>query len=89
LTTVNQFYQEASYGQYLVSGDIYGYLNLLINETCSNSSDTGSSDAFTAITNAGIQAAQNAGINLSAYQSYVFISPTATQCGGGYASNRW
>jgi hypothetical protein len=86
LNTVNQYYQEASYQQYSISGDVYGYLSLPINEFCSSNGSDNSGSDFTAITSAGIQAAQSANINLSTYQSYVFIGPTATNCEGGYAS---
>jgi hypothetical protein len=86
LENTNRYYQEASYGQFSITGDVYGYLKLPINETCTQGTSDGSNPAFSAITTAGIQAAKNAGIDLSLYDSYVFMSPTATQCFGGYAS---
>lgn len=87
LQTVNQYYQEASYQQYSVTGDVYGYLNLPVNESCAQLGDTAStSSPFVTLTNAGIQAAENAGVNLSSYQSYVFIGPTATNCMAGVAT---
>lgn len=86
MTTVNKFYQEASYQQFSVTTDVYGYLSLPINETCTTAGDTGGSDPFTAITTVGVQAAQRAGIDLSSYQTYFFVGPTATQCGGGIAT---
>jgi len=85
LTTVNNFYAEASYQQYSILGDVYGYFSLPLNEFCSNGSENSASD-FIAITNAGLQAVTNSGIDLSPYQSVMFLGPTATQCGGGYGT---
>ncbi len=79
MSTINQYFQETSYGQYSVTGDVYGYLSLPMNEPCTASSDTTSS-AFTTITDAGVQAAANAGIDLSPYQSYLFVAPTDPSC---------
>ena len=42
LATVNQFYQEASYQQFSLTADVYGYLSLPINETCNDNGDTAS-----------------------------------------------
>jgi len=55
-----------------ISGDVYGYLQLPINIDCTDP------NIFTTITNAGIQAAQGAGIDLSSYQSYVFVGSQGT-----------
>jgi hypothetical protein len=74
MTTVNQYYQEASYQQFSVTADIYGYLSLPIKETCSSTADTGGNPAFTAITDAGIQAAQSNGIDLSPYRPTFFLA---------------
>jgi hypothetical protein len=75
LTLLNEFFQEASYGRLSSTGTVYGYLQLplSISVTCA-------SDNFTAITDAGIQAAKSAGIDLSPYQSYVFLGPLSSAC---------
>jgi uncharacterized protein (TIGR03437 family) len=74
LTIVNQYWQEASYGQYGATADIFGYyrLPLSIQENCAD-------DAFGSITTAAIQAAQLAGVDLSTYQSIV-VNGSEPQC---------
>jgi uncharacterized protein (TIGR03437 family) len=81
MTAVNQFYKEASYQQYSISADVYGPLSLPINAPCVTGSDT---STFSAVTNAGILAAETSGIDLSPYQSYAFIVPeNLQQCVNG------
>jgi uncharacterized protein (TIGR03437 family) len=72
---VNQFYKEQSFGQLSISSDFYGYLNLPVSAPCPGGVDSGS--AFAAVTAAGTAAAQEAGIDLGRYQSYVFVGPPA------------
>jgi uncharacterized protein (TIGR03437 family) len=87
MTTVNQFYKEASYGQFSIQSDVFGYLNLPINETCTDLGDVSSpGGSFAMITNAGLQAAKSAGIDLTPYGTVLFLGPTATQCYGGVAT---
>ena len=83
LADLNRFFQEASYDQLSVSGDVFD-LQLPIDRDCRTTEDY-----FGTITNSGIQAAKDAGIDLSPYQSYVFIGPTGsgqTQCQIGVAT---
>lgn len=75
MSTVNSFYQEASYGQFSLTWDVYGFFDLPLNETCD----------FITTANAGVSAASSAGIDLLHYQSYVFISP-AISCSGSVGS---
>jgi len=65
---VNQFYEEASYNQLSIAWDIYGYFTLPVNAGCGDTN-------FNNVTTAGIEAATQSGIDLSKYQSYVFIGP--------------
>ena len=68
---VNRFYQESSYGQTSVSGDVYGWVTLPMNSaTC----DTGS------IASLADQAAANAGVNLSSYSHKMYAFPRIGAC---------
>ena len=67
---VNRFYQESSYGQTSVSGDVYGWFTLPMNST---TCDTGS------IASLADQAAANAGVNLvGSHKMYAF--PRISAC---------
>ncbi len=72
---VNNFYQENSSHQFSMQADIFGYVTLPINETCD----------FDTVVTAGKQKASNMGIDLTQYQSYVFVGE-ARGCLNGYAS---
>ncbi|PKG55861.1 Ig-like domain-containing protein [Shewanella sp. GutDb-MelDb] len=69
--TVNNFYQEASYGQTWLSGDVNGYFTLPIDATCSTNS----------IDNYGRQAVIDSGIDTASYDRWVYIYPENTNCG--------
>ena len=75
VSLLNQYFQEVSYGKLSASGDVFGYLQLplSIQENCA-------ADGLSTISNAGMQAAQNSGIDLSSYQSIVFEGPTTNNC---------
>ncbi|HLM61664.1 MAG TPA: hypothetical protein VK308_12735, partial [Pyrinomonadaceae bacterium] len=69
--TVNNFYREASYQQTWLTGDAYGYFTLPI-----NSGDCGGSQTATYAR----QAAINAGINVSAYNKFMYVYPQMSGC---------
>ncbi|PKI17879.1 peptidase M11 [Colwellia sp. 12G3] len=84
--TVNGFYQENSYGQTWLSGDVEGYLTLPINATC----DFGTIDDYAQ------QAATDNGIDVSSYMRLVYLFPKNNDCGwrgqgtvGGTPSRAW
>jgi len=85
--TVNNFYQESSYQQTWLSGDVFGWYTLpMSGATC----DT------LAIGSYATQAATAAGVNLTAYSRLVFAYPTLSACGftgastvGGTPSQSW
>lgn len=69
--TVNRFYQESSYGQTSVTGEVFGWVTLpMTSTTC----DTGS------IGSLADQAASNAGINLSSYTHKMYAFPRISAC---------
>ncbi|MEH6464420.1 MAG: Ig-like domain-containing protein [Shewanella psychromarinicola] len=68
---VNDYYQEASYGQTWLSGDVQGYFTLPIDATCSTN----------AIDNYGRQAVVDSGIDVTNYDRWVYIYPENTDCG--------
>ncbi len=72
LPTVNQYYQEASYQKLSITADVYGPFNVPIDSVCFGGSDT---SGFSTVANSGIQAAQSAGVDLSPYESYMFVVP--------------
>ena len=91
MAAVSQFYPEASYQQFSVTADVYGPLNAPIDSVCLN--PTGASDShfgssFTTVTNAGIQAADAAGIDLTPYESYMLVGsfPSAQCAAAGLAT---
>jgi len=85
--TVNGFYQDASYGQTSLAGDVAGWYTIPISSTnCSTSS----------IQSYAQKAAQNAGYVLSNYTRFVYAFPSTTACAwagwsyvGGNPSNSW
>ena len=85
-TSVNNFYKESSYQQTWLTGDVFGWYTLPISSA--------SCDQTTIATYAK-QAATAAGVNLSAYNRYVYAFPTIS-CGwtgwgtyGGNPSQAW
>ncbi|EDP99827.1 Ig-like domain-containing protein [Shewanella benthica] len=69
--TVNDYYQEASYGRTWLSGDVQGYFTLPIDATCSTN----------AIDNYGRQAVVESGIDVENYDRWVYIYPENSDCG--------
>ncbi|MBL4816864.1 MAG: cadherin-like domain-containing protein [Shewanella sp.] len=69
--TVNDYYQEASYGRTWLSGDVQGYFTLPIDATCNTN----------AIDNYGRQAVIESGIDIENYDRWVYIYPENTACG--------
>jgi hypothetical protein len=68
--SVTNYYRENSYGQTWVAGAAYGWFTLNMNSGCD----------YKTIASKAKQAAQNAGINLAAYDRYMYIYP-AVSCG--------
>jgi hypothetical protein len=85
-TSVNKFYQEASYGQTSVTGDVFGpYVVPFTSGTCN----------YSGMASAGENAAATAGVSLANYNRLVFAFPQ-TSCGwwglagvGGLTSRAW
>ena len=74
--TVNNYYREVSFGQTSLSGDARGWFTLPINASsgyCLNSSGD-------QIATYAKQAATNAGINLSAYNKFMYVFPQLSSC---------
>ncbi|ABZ77060.1 Peptidase M11 gametolysin [Shewanella halifaxensis HAW-EB4] len=69
--TVNDYYQEASYGQTWLSGDVQGYFTLPIDATCRTND----------IDNYGRQAVVDSGVDVSGYDRWVYIYPENSDCG--------
>jgi hypothetical protein len=64
--TTNNFYQEASYGQTSLTGDVFGWYTIPVSSTVCDT---------TSIATYAQQAAADAGANLSAYDHYVYAFP--------------
>jgi len=81
---VNAYYQEDSYGNLSIVGDVYGYLNLPVGSVCHQFVDRQGSNgsAFATIQNAAIAAAHNAGINLNGYDTVMIVGPELQSCTG-------
>lgn len=69
-SSVTSYYREASFGQTWFTGDTFGWLTLNMTDGCD----------YTRIASNAKSAAQNAGVNLSAYQRFMYIYP-ASGCG--------
>ncbi len=83
---VNDYYQETSYGQTWLSGDVRGYYTLPVNTSC---------DYF-GIDSYAQQAAIDNGIDLNQYQRLIYMLPENESCGwrgqgtvGGNPSRAW
>ncbi|SEG04561.1 NPCBM-associated, NEW3 domain of alpha-galactosidase [Vibrio hangzhouensis] len=84
--SVNDYFQEVSYGQTLFSGDVQGYYTLPIDEVC---------DLSTISTYAN-QAAEDSGIDVASYNRLMYVFPQSSKCGwtgrgtvGGNPSRSW
>jgi hypothetical protein len=84
--TANSYFQEASYQQTWLSGDVYGWYTIPVSSTTCDTA---------AIATYAKQAATAAGVNLSAYRRYVYAFPSIS-CGftgqgsvGGSPSQAW
>jgi len=75
IATLNQYFQESSYGAMGLGGDVYGYFQLPMAVNCTVG------DYFTEITTAAIQAAQSAGVDLltRAMSSWERMGPPVPQ----------
>ncbi|MFY8275182.1 Ig-like domain-containing protein [Pseudoalteromonas sp. SSDWG2] len=83
---VNDYYQEASYGQTWLTGDVFGYFTLALNTTCD----------FSIIEQYAVQAAVDNGVDLNQYQRRVYMLPKNSACSwlgqgtiGGTPSTSW
>lgn len=87
-STTSSFYLESSYNQTYLSGDVYGWFTIALNNDgiCNDGQ----------IASLAQQAAVNAGANLSAYTHYVYVFPSKAGCTwaglstvGGNPSKAW
>ena len=85
--TANSFFQENSYGQTSLTGDVVGWYTIPVSVTTCDTSH---------IATAAQNAATAAGVNLSAYSRYVYAFPENDTCGfagasyvGGKPSQSW
>ncbi|WP_409420909.1 Ig-like domain-containing protein [Pseudaeromonas sp. ZJS20] len=85
--TVNQYYQDDSYQQTWLSGDVVGWFTLALDSTSCDS---------TAIAQQADAAATQAGVVLADYAHKVYLFPTVSSCGwsglgtvGGSPSRSW
>lgn len=76
--TSNSFFQENSYGQTSLTGDVVGWYTIPVSVTTCDTSQ---------IATAAQNAATAAGVNLSAYTRYVYAFPLNNACGFGGASD--
>jgi M6 family metalloprotease-like protein len=74
---VNSFFQENSYGQTSITGDVVGWYTIPVSVTTCDTSQ---------IATAAKNAATAAGVNLSAYTRYLFAFPADSACGFGGSS---
>jgi hypothetical protein len=85
--TTSNFHFEDSYQQTWLTGDVRGWYTLpMSNAACD----------FVAVMNGARQAAQNAGVDLSAYNRFIYAFPQTSSCGwwglgtvGGNPSHAW
>jgi M6 family metalloprotease-like protein len=75
--TANSFFQENSYGQTSITGDVVGWYTIPVSVTTCDTSQ---------IATAAKNAATTAGVNLSAYTRYLFAFPADSACGFGGSS---
>src|SRR5262249_42656394 len=69
--TVSNFYWENSYQQTWLTGDVVGWYTIPLSSTTCNNLDIASNARL---------AASAAGVNLSAYNRYVYMFPSTTSC---------
>jgi uncharacterized protein (TIGR03437 family) len=83
----NSYYQENSYGNLSIVGDVYGYLTLPLQTVCRQIfNESGIGPGFTDIQDAAVTAAQSARIDLSGYDSILVLGPELQTCDGGEAA---
>jgi chitodextrinase len=70
--SVNEYLQDASYGQLSLTGDVHGWYTI---------DATNAGCAYTTWASQARSKATAAGVNLSAYQYVVYAFPSATSCG--------
>jgi chitodextrinase len=70
--SVAAYYQDASYGQFGFTGDVYGWYTI---------PDDDAGCDYTGWGSKARTAAANAGVNLSAYDNVVYAFPSASSCG--------
>ncbi|MFC3530803.1 Ig-like domain-containing protein [Vogesella facilis] len=82
----NSFIKENSSQQTSISGSVFGWITMPIAQTCD----------YMVIRDAALQAASNAGVNLSAYGRHVIVMPKNSTCSwaglgtvGGAPSTAW
>lgn len=85
--TTSDFFKENSYQQTWLKADVFGWYTMPLNSTSCVIGD---------ISNAAIQAATNAGVNLTNYTRYVYVFPSTNACAfsgasmvGGNPSRVW
>jgi gametolysin peptidase M11/alpha-galactosidase-like protein len=85
--TTSSFHYEDSYQQTWLEGDVRGWYTLPISNSACD---------FVAVMNGAQQAAQNAGVDLSAYNRFIYAFPQTSTCGwwglgtvGGNPSHAW
>lgn len=66
-SSVTNYFREVSSGQTWVTGDTHGWFTLNVSNPCS----------YTQVASSAKTAAQNAGINLSAYKRYMYVFPSS------------
>jgi hypothetical protein len=74
---VNRFYQESSYGQTSLTGDVFGWFTLPMNSTTCDTST---------IASLADEAARNAGVNLSSYSHKIYAFKLSACSWLGYGS---
>jgi len=84
--TVNDYYQEASYGQTWLSGDVQGYYTLPMSASCDS----------TDIDNYAMQRLTELGVDEDLYDRVIYLFPQNSNCGwsgkgtvGGSPSKSW
>jgi len=70
--SVNAYYQDASYGQMSMAGDVFGWYTI---------PDNDAGCRYTTWASLARQKASEAGVNLSVYQYVVFAFPSISSCG--------
>ncbi len=80
--SVATYYDEASYGNVTVTGDVKGWFTLSMTKSSFSCATMNSNDQMATLAK---QAATAAGVDVSAYQKYVYIHPLVSGCFSGLA----